>query len=133
MKKLTTLLIILVAFIRLGYCTNPIDKNIPMNEDTVAIDTIEYDLIVTDLGFDSYLATQLSADFYTEDYYKQWNNRYVIEWNNRYRSGPDRHLYENDIMYDYRTSYGIDFEHKLYHYFRFFEKTNNVKLVPRVK
>jgi len=101
--------------------------------DTVVNDSIEYELIVTELGYESYLVTQPPMNFYTESYYKNWNHRYAIEWNIRYRTGPNQYLYENEIWYDFTTNYGIELEYKLYYFFRYFEKKYNVKLVPRGK
>lgn len=109
------------------------EEQVKLKSDSTATDSLEYDLIVTDLGFESYLITQPPMNFYSVDYYKQWNYRYVLEWNNRYRTGPNQELYENEIFYEYRTEYGLELEYKLYNYFQFFEQKHNIKLVPRGK
>lgn len=94
-------------------------------------DTTEYELIVLDPGYESFLITQPSKDFYSENYYKSWNNRYVQEWNNRYTLHGKSGLYETYIDYDPNTEYGLELEYRLYNFFLYFEKMNGVKLLPR--
>jgi hypothetical protein len=95
-------------------------------------DSTEYDLVVFDPDYSTFLMTQPPKNFYSENYYKSWNGRYVTEWNIRYRQSRSN-LYESYIDYDPNTEYGLDLEYKLYYFFRFFEKKNNVVLVPRGK
>ena len=52
-------------------------------EMTADNDSTEYSLIVLDSGFESYLASQPSAKFYSQQYYENWNRQYVMEWNAR--------------------------------------------------
>lgn len=99
--------------------------------DTTQGDEPEYELIVLSPGYETYLATQLPMEYYTENYYKLWNQRYVIEWNNRFHFGPHRDLFEDEIFYNPLTEYGIELEYRLYHFFRFFEGRNNLTLVHR--
>lgn len=99
--------------------------------DSTAQDSTEYELIVLDPEFDSYLATQPAMNFYSEQYYKNWNRQYVTEWNNRYMTQNRSGLYETYIDYDPQTEYGIDIEYRLYYYFRFFEKKNHITLIQR--
>ncbi len=43
-------------------------------------DSTEYDLIVFDTNFDPFLAAQLYPNsYYSNQYYRNWNNRYCIE------------------------------------------------------
>lgn len=134
MKALITLFAISLWIGTVHSVTGQENKDkINVEADSVHTDSVEYDLIVTELGYETYLIGQPPMNFYSESYYKNWNQRYVIEWNNRYRSGPDRHLYESEIMYDHRTEYGIELEYRLYYFFRFFEQKYNVKLVARAK
>lgn len=94
-------------------------------------DSTEYELLIFEIGYETYLITQLPMEFYSESYYKNWNIRYVIEYNQRYLSGPQKELYENEINYDPMINYGLEVEYKLYHYFRYFEKKYGVTLIPR--
>jgi hypothetical protein len=94
-------------------------------------DSVEYELIVLDPGYEAFLVTQPSKEFYSQHYYENWNMRYVTEWNNRYRQP---HIYGDlyQTYIDYRTTidYGLELNYRLYYYFRFFEKENNVDLLP---
>lgn len=134
MKKLLLVLPLFLVTLSPIYSMWQEDKEkLKLETDTIESDSVEYDLIIMELGYDSYLISQPPMSFYTVSYYKQWNNRYVMEWNNRYRIGPKQEIYDSEIYYDYRVDYGIELEYKLYNFFQFFEKKYNVKLVPRAK
>ena len=101
--------------------------------DTSKQDTTEYELIVLDPGFDSYLASlPYSKDFYSNSYYRNWIIQYVNEWNIR-QANPLRYgdFYETPIAYDPNVDYGIDLNFKLYHYFLFIEKEYGIHLIRR--
>lgn len=97
--------------------------------DSTATDSVTYELVVFDQGFDSWLFTQPQMNFYSKEYYESRNRLYVIEWNYRcdhpMRFGD---LYDLKIDYDPFTDYGIDLNYRLYNYFRYFEVTNRTKL-----
>lgn len=96
-----------------------------------ADDSVEYELVVFDPGYDTYLFMQPPKDFYSEKYYKHWNAVYVNEWNLRCVSMGKSTLYEWHIDYDPQVEYGIDLEYRLYYYFRYFETKNHVVLISR--
>lgn len=106
------------------------------NNDTTRIvlqnDSIEYELIVLDPGYSSFLATAKPIEFYSNAYYRLWNNRYVTEWNYR-SSDPLRFgdIYSNHIFYEINVDYGIEVNYQLYNYFLFFERKYGVKLIQR--
>ena len=103
-------------------------KFVPDGTDS---DSVEYELIVLDPGYEMYLATQPPKEFYTQAYYETWNTRYVSEWNYRH-SNPLTFgdIYETYIDYSQNIDYGLELNYRLYHYFRFFEKENGVDLLP---
>jgi hypothetical protein len=106
-----------------------------INKDSTAMeDSTEYDLIIIDSGFESWLVTQPPANYYSQQYYENWNHRYVIEWNIRH-SSPLRYgsFYETRINYDPNIDYGLKLNYKLYYYFRFIEEEYGIVLVPRGK
>jgi hypothetical protein len=91
-------------------------------------DSTEYELIVFDVGFDYWLNSHgYSANQYSNEYLQSMNNRYVQEWNRRYIRG-DRRMGSN-INYDFFTPYNIEFNFKLFMYFKYFEETNRIKLL----
>ena len=91
-------------------------------------DSTEYELVVFDQGFETWLLMQ-PQNQYSVEYYKNKNRIYVSEWNQRY-SNPRRYKgnYESYINYDSFIDYGLEFERRLYYYFRYFEETNGVRL-----
>ncbi len=94
-------------------------------------DSVEYELIVMDPGYEAFLATQKPMEFYSQHYYESWNHRYVMEWNSRH-SQPLAYggMYETYIDYSPHIDYGLELNYKLYYYFRFFEMKNGVNLLP---
>jgi hypothetical protein len=64
-------------------------------------------------------------------YYKSKNRTYASEWNHRYMN-PRRYRgnYESYLDYDPFIDYGLEFERRLYYYFKYFEETNRVRLEP---
>lgn len=96
-------------------------------------DSIEYELVVFDAKFETFLVTQpYPKSYYSDQYYQNWNNRYCVEWNSR-NANPLRYgdFYETQIPYDTTVDYGLDFNFKLYQYFQFIEKEYGIVLVNR--
>ena len=111
--------------------TKPVD--LVAAPDTAVEEETEYELIVLEPGYEAYLVTQFPMEYYSENYYKTWNQQYVTEWNIRFLSGPHRELFENKIYYDLMTNYGMELEYRLYYFFRFFEDKYDITLVYRAR
>lgn len=90
----------------------------------------EYEATVIAPGFDSFVATQPSKQFFTESSLKAKNILMAAEWNTRYRNPRqyDAKIYEAAVDYDQNTEYGLDVEYTLYMFFRFMEKEHNMSL-----
>jgi hypothetical protein len=90
----------------------------------IANDSLEYEIIIMDIGFETYLNTIAKPmNFYSKEYYETKNRFYVSEWNSR-TLNPLRYrkdIYENQIDYDFNVDYGIEVNYKLYNYFKFVE------------
>ncbi len=103
--------------------------------DTIVLDlsndSTEYQLIIIDIGFESWLVTQKPISFHSKEYYRMWNLRYVSEWNNLYNTGRYPQYVESYVDYRASVDYGIDLNYKLYWYFQFFEEKNKIRLVSR--
>jgi len=100
----------------------------------ISISTIpptEYETIVFAPGYETFLATQKSKDFYSESYLKTKNVQMVSEWNYRCNTPSvyNPKIYEATIDYNAQTDYGIDVEYELYMFFRFMEKENRMSLI----
>lgn len=94
-------------------------------------DEDEYDIIVLDPQYESYLRSiARPMNFYSESYYKNRNQIYVNEWNLRH-SQPfnyDPDFYALRIDYEPTMDYGINLEYKLYNFFEFIKWKYKVDL-----
>jgi len=104
------------------------DGNLEQEVVRIANDSLEYEIIIMDIGFETYLNTIAKPmNFYSQEYYENKNRFYVAEWNiramnpRRYRSD----IYENQIDYDFSVDYGLEVNYKLYNYFKFVEHKYN--------
>jgi len=98
-------------------------------KDSIPSDSTQYELVVLDPGFESWLLTK-PMNMHSETYYEFWNRLYVSEWNSRYMNPlghPD--IYESYIDYRPDIHYGYEFNYRLYYYFKYFEEVNGVSLV----
>lgn len=133
MKYLFTILIFAVLVIACDTTKSVVETDSTNNtlSDTVRIanDSIEYEIIIIEPGFNAWLATQPPKGYYGLSYLENRNKFYVTEYNYRvYASGYDRNLYIQEINYDPSVSYGLEVNYLLYNYFKYFEKTYNQKL-----
>ena len=96
----------------------------------IANDSLEYEIIIIDIGFNSYLATAKPMSYYTQSTLETKNRVYVTEWNFR-ASNPLRYnsnIYENIIGYQPNIDYGMEVNYKLYQYFQFAQKKYKMRL-----
>lgn len=96
----------------------------------IANDSLEYELIVIEPGFNAWLASQPPRGHYAQSTLEVRNGFYVNEYNLRVNN-PGRYdssIYEWRIDYDRNVDYGYEVNYLLYNYFLFFEKRYNQKL-----
>ncbi len=134
MKTIILTLAITFGFISTHSFAQDQDKKLKHQAEIKQLnDSIEYELLVFDSGFETFLAQlPYSMEFYSDDYYKNWNIRYVTEWNIR-ALNPARFgtFYENQIDYQSNVDYGLELNFKLYHYFLYIEEKYGIHLVQR--
>ena len=133
----------LVAFLVVGIIsckTKPIndmankDANARViHGDTVKIanEDVEYEVIIIDAGFTSWLYSRaLPRNYYSLSYLENKNSMYVQEWNNRVLQPQrfDPNLYEMQINYDSSIRYGYEVNYLIYNYMVFFQNTYQQKL-----
>lgn len=115
------------------------EKNLK-EQDTVRIanDEVEYEIIIIEPGFNSWLAGRAKPEgYYTQEYLENRNRQFVIAWNNRVLapSQYDPSLYEQQIDYNPTIDYGYEVNYKLYYYFIYFQihyKQQLTNFVPRI-
>lgn len=105
--------------------------------DTVKIanDELEYEIIIIEPGFNFWVASMAKPrNFYSQSYFENRNNMYVIEWNQRVINPRqfDPNLYEMRIDYQSGIDYGYEVNYMLYNYFIYFQLTYNQRLGPFV-
>ena len=143
MKNLIALLSILVLLVgcnssKSGFQTT--DNQISVSaSDTIKIanDALEYEVIIIDSGFNSWLAgTARPRGYYSENYLEDRNYIYIQEWNSRVNlpMSYNTDLYEMRIDYDRNIHYGYEVNYLIYNYMIYFQIKNKQRLsgfVPR--
>lgn len=135
MKKLVFILIVLLGIVACSQSKSVVPKEkvvATTHKDTLRIanDSLEYEIIIIEPGFDSWLATQRPRNFYSMTYLEVKNRIMVAEWNRRvldpYRYDPD--LYGMRIDYETTIHYGLEVNYLLYNYFVYFQKRYKQRL-----
>lgn len=103
----------------------------PNDTIRIANDELEYEVIIIEPGFNSWLAaTAFPRNYYTQSYLENKNRIWINEWNNRaqqpLRYNPN--LYEMSIAYDPTINYGYEVNYLIYNYLVFFQNTFKQKL-----
>ncbi|MDQ6529338.1 DUF6146 family protein [Flavobacterium sp. LHD-85] len=139
MKKCISILIVLLTIIACSSASQNIastDTASASNKkisDTVRIanDSLEYEVIIIDNGFSTWLASRAyPRNYYSLQYLENKNYLYVTEWNNRF-SQPQRYnpnLYEMSIDYRPDIHYGYEVNYLIYNYMIYFQNTYKQKL-----
>lgn len=131
--------IIVVVFCILIGCTTSkstvIDKekSTGLKSDTVRIanDKLEYEVLIIDPGFSSWLITNAyPRNYHSQSYLESKNQIWINEWNSRVlqpmRYNPN--LYEMTINYDPNIDYGYEVNYLIYNYMVYFQNTYKQKL-----
>jgi len=135
MKLLKPLFYILsvLLFIACGSYPATTSKDNVTQEEPVIIanEALEYEIIIIDPGFTSYLfSIAKPMSYYSQTYLQGKNRIYVANWNNRARSPQqfNSNVYENIIDYEPNVDYGLEVNYKLYWYFKFAEQKYKMRL-----
>ena len=139
MKKVFFIGLVLAFIIGCSSTKKGITTTNPKTSDTLRIanEELEYEVIIIEPGFNSWLAsTARPRGYYSESYLESRNQIYVQEWNSRAMQpqhyNPD--LYEMQINYDNNTHYGYEVNYLIYNYFIYFQlhyKQQLAGFVPR--
>ncbi|HHX31492.1 MAG TPA: hypothetical protein GX712_02745 [Bacteroidales bacterium] len=127
------ILMLIVVILLIWGCSGP--KGVvslePNNGDVATVDSIEYELIVMDTGFETWYLLQDSPTHYrSQQYYEGWNRQYVSAWN-AYANQPSRRsFFQSIIGYESNVDYGFELNHKLFYYFQYVEKVLKIPILP---
>ncbi|UUC45436.1 DUF6146 family protein [Flavobacterium cerinum] len=133
---------IIFCLILVWSCTTPksvttTDKNesalAASANDTIRIanDELEYEIIIIDPGFNSWLIGRAKPrGFYDQKYLEARNIQWVTQWNTHVvsqRPGGEN-LFTMMIDYNATTDYGYEVNYMLYNYLVYFQLKNNIRL-----
>jgi hypothetical protein len=131
LKQLLLLITVAAFFVACG--SSSMHKKNSEKEEPVVIanDSLEYEIIIIDIGFNTFLNSMAKPDgFYSQSYLEARNRVWVQEWNNRSRN-PSQYnasIYENVIDYQTTTDYGYEVNYKLFNYFLFAQRKYKMNL-----
>lgn len=137
MKSIISIVLILLAIIscnstkNIGSNSNDIANTNTSDTIKIANDSLEYEILIIDPGFNSWLLRNaFPRGYHSINYLETKNRMYVTEWNsrvlNRYQFNPD--LYMMSIDYNPTIRYGYEVNYLLYNYFIYFQNSYNQKL-----
>jgi len=134
MKFLVLLFLSIIAIVS---CNSPkviITKDKSQTKKTIsdtiriANDSLEYEVIIIDSGFSTWLASKSKPrGFYSVSYLENKNLIWVCEWNSRVNQSQlySSDLYEMQINYDRNIHYGYEVNYLIFNYLVYFQITNN--------
>ncbi|WP_435255506.1 DUF6146 family protein [Tenacibaculum sp. A30] len=134
MKTLQHILALSIIGIMLWACGSSPQKNTSnTNEEPVVIanDSLEYEIIIIDPGFTTYLNSIAKPEgYYSQTYLENKNRLYVITWNYRAQNPLqfNPNIYENVIDYSPHIDYGYEVNYKLFNYFEFAQRKYKMSL-----
>lgn len=105
-----------------SYDQDAIASDSVAQNDTVRItnDSLEYEIIIIDPGYASFLYSKAKPEGYYSKAYLQNKNQFLVaDYNQRVRAPLryDSSIYEQEINYDSQIDYGYQVNYKLYNYF----------------
>ena len=109
------------------------EKPTGIKSDTIRIanDKLEYEVIIIDPGFSSWLISNAQPrNYYSQSYLESKNELWISEWNSRVLQ-PTRYnpnLYEMTIDYNPSIDYGYEVNYLIYNYLVYFQNTYKQKL-----
>ena len=134
MKLLKQIIVLFSIGLFLGACgSSPVKSNSTQKEEPVVIanESLEYEIIIIDIGFNQYLNTVAKPEgFYSINYLENQNRLFVANWNYRARNLQqfDPNIYENVIEYNPNIKYGYEVNYKLFNYFLFAQQKYKMSL-----
>jgi hypothetical protein len=130
MKYLFQFLGICILGVFLFSCTYTY-KNSKEKPVVISNDSLEYEVVIFDIGFTLYLNTiARPMGYYSLNYLENRNNIYVTIWNSRVLN-PSKFkpsIYQNIIDYNPQIRYGLEVNYKLFNYFQFAQQKYKIRL-----
>jgi len=135
MKNFLLIAAFCVAFYSCGTGNKTMNNTTSANteNDTIRIanDSLEYEIMIIEPGFESWLVSQPPRGFYGQSLLESKNYSFVTEYNNRVLQ-PGKfstNLYTEQINYDPALDYGYEVNYLLYNYFVYFQDKYKQKFI----
>lgn len=135
MKNLLLIFAFSLAILSCGTGNKAIDNSSTdtTESDTIRIanDSLEYEIMIIENGFNSWLVSQPPRGFYGQAFLENKNRSFVTEYNSRVIQ-PQRfssNLYSERINYEPTIDYGYEVNYLLYNYFVYFQDRYNQKFI----
>lgn len=97
--------------------------------NSIETDSTEYELETFDARFETwYMMHNSPSQYRAKSYYETWNRQYVAEWNYKATTGRNS-FFEPIIGYEPNIDFGIDLNHKLFHYFMYVERVLKIQIL----
>lgn len=94
---------------------------------TISNPELEYEVIIFDTGFESWLQTRgKPRGYYDLAYLENKNRVWVNSWNSRSRAGNAG--FDYTIDYHSNVNYGFEVNYMLFNYLLYWQETNNIRL-----
>ena len=133
--KLRSLFLLLICIIfSFGACSSLSANKMKLAKKAavvIANDSLEYEIMIIDIGFTAYLAsTAKPKGFYSQEYMENRNSIWVASWNSRALSPSvyNTRIYENIIDYQSQEDYGYEVNYTLFNYFLFAQRKYKINL-----
>lgn len=95
----------------------------------IANDELEYEVIIIDPGFNSWLLSRARPrGYYSQQHMETKNRLWIMEWNTRSMTPRYANLYQMRIDYDSAIDYGYEVNYLIYNYLVYFQQTHGQSL-----
>lgn len=126
-------LLIAALAVLLAYCSGGNINNTTAaktSNDTIRIanDSLEYEVVVFDPGFSSWLLRAAPRGYYSQTYLEARNRVWVQQWNIKAATQTNNNLFLMQIEYDPKINYGYEVNYLLFNYLTYFQLRNNLSL-----
>ena len=134
MKLLHQIILFLIVGFLIGSCSSSPIKNIPSEKEkpvVIANDSLAYEIIIMDIGFNTFLNSIAQPEgYYSQSYLESRNRIFVTNWNIRANnlSQFNPNIYQNNIDYQPNIDYGYEVNYKLFNYFLFAQRKYKMSL-----
>ncbi len=119
-----------IFLILIAACASQQNIQIKATNTVDTEDSVSYELIVLDPGFESWFLTYSKPSWYhSQQYYETWNEQYVNAWNYNSIWHRNARLLDGQIDYNPQIDYGLDINHKLFYYFQYVENELNIRIL----